>query len=311
MSYLSYEERKLQLSGKLLLLRFPHGLYLQVRHLTYKEYLIFRSLYQANTVPSYVIDTLIAKSVVQDDVFQKDEWLAKQRAGLCKTIADLVMYLTGSNQQVEIEVFQAMLNGARHDAQSFDNIMFSTICRVFPGYKVSDLEQLAYPEIVRLFANAEKSLIDSGLIKEHFKLVDMASGQELETTTQSVVLPDDSDDFTPKERTITPPSTPKNKQRITEGAEKWFKRGEKLIINSRDAAASQMLYGNEDNMADIAAYDAWVQGFKEQFKKPDLNKALGSKQTRLNLQKLNEQLVKTVPKPPPRSVSGKVKKRGR
>lgn len=163
---MDFASRKLQCGGKLILLRFPDGTRLQIRLLTYKEFLIFQSLYLSNTISHNRIDDLIFQTVVQDE-FVTAEWLSDQRAGICTTVASLVTYMGSNHYNSQDDTFIDMLNAARLDAQqSFDNTMFSIICRAFPSYRFLDLEQLTFAEILKLFACAEKFLLESGVLKE-------------------------------------------------------------------------------------------------------------------------------------------------
>lgn len=165
-----FPSHKLKYGGKVLLISFPNGNTYNCRHLNYGEYIVFNSLYQALTVPSHQVDELIAKTVVLDSIFQDTEWLNKQKAGLCKTISNLVMYMaTNHYDQGDIDTFSQMLNMARHEARSIDNVMFTIICRIFPSYSFDSLKKLTYAEIIRLFANAERLMLDTGQIQEPFQ----------------------------------------------------------------------------------------------------------------------------------------------
>ena len=175
---MDFASRKLECGGKLILLRFQDGTRLQVRYLSYKEYLIFRSLYLSNTVLDIRVDDLIANTVVQDSVFQSAEWLGEQRAGICRTIANLMMYLAGNHYDEDENILPQMLDAARQDAQTFDNTMFSTICRIFPAYQFKDLETLTFPEILRLFACAEKALLETGVIEKPFEITRQGEQQQ-------------------------------------------------------------------------------------------------------------------------------------
>ena len=162
---MDFASQKLECGGKLILLRFPDGIRLQVRPLSYKEFLIFQSLYYDNEIRDYHIDDLVFKTSVQDN-FASTEWLDEQKAGVCRTVANLIMYLASNHYDELDTTFVSMLNAARADAQSFDNIMFTMICKVFPAYTFQTLEKLSFAEVLKLFACSEKHLLDTGVLSE-------------------------------------------------------------------------------------------------------------------------------------------------
>jgi hypothetical protein len=146
------------------------------------------------------------------------------------------------------------------------------------------------------------------MIKEPFKLVNSSTGEVVESAISYDLPSNDNEYFVPTK--VTKPN--KAGKGLTEGAEKWVTRGEKFIVDSNQVAASQMMWGNEDNMSDIAAYDSWIQDYKQRYRNkyapPDPSKSFGSKESRLALQQRNEKLTSPVKSKP---VSGKVKKKGR
>jgi len=91
------------------------------------------------------------------------------RAGVPTTLAQLILYMSGPN---DMRLVQDLLTVERHVAQTFESQMRTTICRAFNGYTMDKLDDLSFPQLVKLFAEAEASLLNAGLIEKHFEIVD-------------------------------------------------------------------------------------------------------------------------------------------
>jgi len=106
----------------------------------------------------------------------EDEWLASNAntipAGIPETISKLVLMLSGLDEK-HIELTTELFQFYRKQIDS--NLMYMTrvICQVFPGYTFESLNLLNYQKLVSIFIQAEKVLLDRGIIeKEH----DFSSG---------------------------------------------------------------------------------------------------------------------------------------
>jgi len=162
---MSYAETKLRCGGSLLKFRLPSGTHLNLRYLTYQEFKIFWSLYQTESTPPSYIDELVALTIVQDDFFTK-VWIDEQPAGICTTVAELIMFLSGDQRDGDLDILNQMIEASRAETNVLDNTLYSIICRVYPAYQFSDLDKLPFPEILRVYACAEKILLETGMISE-------------------------------------------------------------------------------------------------------------------------------------------------
>lgn len=90
-------------------------------------------------------------------------------AGISESIARTIMLLSGggdSSKEYTIRLFAEF----RQDVGSIFAFMQRTIVQSFPSYSFSDLNDLSYPELVNIFAHAEKILLEKGIIKVPFDL---------------------------------------------------------------------------------------------------------------------------------------------
>jgi hypothetical protein len=114
------------------------------------------------------------KSEVYEALFRRvaeDSWLAKLAtdipAGIPETIGRLVVFLSGLDEH-SIPYTEELFKAFRAQNDTTNTYMKRTVCQVFPGYTFENLDLLNYQQLVQVFIQAEKVLLDRGIIqKEH------------------------------------------------------------------------------------------------------------------------------------------------
>ena len=105
----------------------------------------------------------------------EDDWLTSKAstipAGIPETISKLAIMLSGLDEH-NIEYTEQLLELYREQSKSNIMYMKRMICQVFPGYKFEDLDLLNYQKLVNTFIQAEKLLIDQGIMVDEHSLKD-------------------------------------------------------------------------------------------------------------------------------------------
>jgi len=237
-------QQKLEHNGKVLQFRFPDGVYLSIRHLTCKEHRLFSNLYNAPATVLGEVDDLIAKTVVLNPFFD-DDWLVDKKAGICNTIANLVMYLGGDHaDDVDDNYLSGLMSASQIESQSLMSSMYGRICSVFHGYKFSDLDELSFPEIVKIYSAAEKTMIDMGVIKDFSKLAKAADSQP-----------------TTPDRAVPPMQGPAHEEEFKMPSLAEMQKQGPMIISEDEIRRSEAEFGGEENLAVIR--DAVAEQEKE------------------------------------------------
>ena len=114
--------------------------------------------------------------VIYEHIFTncvQDEFLANHNkdipAGIPETIAKLILYLSGSDEKA-IEYTNELLGIYRADNNAINTIK-ARICRVFSGYKFSDLDNVHFQELLGIYVQAEQLLMEAGIIENELKLI--------------------------------------------------------------------------------------------------------------------------------------------
>jgi len=118
------------------------------------------------------------ETIVYNHIFEEcvtDKYLAVHdqnlKAGIPETIAKVILYLSGVDSNFKTYT-EDLLDHFRSQTGSILSIMRRRICQVFAGYKMSDLDALSFQELVQVFVEAEKVLLDQGIIEEGLKFVE-------------------------------------------------------------------------------------------------------------------------------------------
>lgn len=129
---------------------------------------------QQYTMLLKLCDSDAERSEVYESLFRylvEDEWLAAGdsdlKAGVPETVGRLAIMLSGLDDR-SIEYTQTLFDMYRQQADFTLNYMKRIICQVFSGYTFESLDLLNYQQVVNVFIQAEKVLLDRGIIeKEH------------------------------------------------------------------------------------------------------------------------------------------------
>jgi hypothetical protein len=171
------------------------------------------------------------KSLIYEHIFQKfvqNEYLATEdgdvRAGIVETIALVILRLSGVEDNFR-EYTEDLLDVFREHSNTVISIMCSRICSIFGGYKISDLMELNFQELVQVYVHAEKILLENGIIQEGLKF---ANPEENKPVNIANVISKDAKDYnrfeqeTPR-RKLT--DTPEYQQKAEQFAQKMKKMG--------------------------------------------------------------------------------------
>ena len=106
-------------------------------------------------------------NVVQDDWLTKNSGAGQLKAGIPESLTKLIIMLSGLDDH-HAEYTEELFNAYRNQSNSTLLYMQRTICLVFPGYTFDSLSEINYQKLVNIFIQAEKVLLDRGIIdSEH------------------------------------------------------------------------------------------------------------------------------------------------
>jgi hypothetical protein len=147
-----------ELSGREILFRLP-----SYRQAT--QYALLLNLAEDKAAYRWLIFDHIFKNCVEDKYLADfDENLP---AGIPETIAKLVLFLSGVDKNSK-DYTEELFSLYREQSESKAMYMQRFICSVFPAYTFNKVEKLNYQELVNVFIQAEKLLLDRGIIeREH------------------------------------------------------------------------------------------------------------------------------------------------
>jgi len=138
------------------------------------------------------------QNIIYNHIFEEyvaDKYLAVHdesvAAGIPETIAKVIMYLSGADDSVFQEYTETLLEVFRGQTSNVLSTMKRTICQVFSGYKISDVENLSYQELVRVYVEAEKVLLEQGIIEEGLKFKEQEKPKPF--TIESAIRQDSKD----------------------------------------------------------------------------------------------------------------------
>lgn len=115
----------------------------------------------------------IFKNFVEGDSVKED---ADLQAGISQSIARLILYLSGQGEG-SLDYTNKLLNNCKENQDILLSIK-ATICSVFPGYTFETLEMLNYQKIISIFVQAEKILLQRGIIESETVLISKEEKQQ-------------------------------------------------------------------------------------------------------------------------------------
>jgi hypothetical protein len=164
---------KKQTGDNLYAIEFPDGTLIPFRLLTLAEFSSCRtSLVLGMVPPSEVYDYIFEVCVLSEGYQDSIDYM---RAGVPDTLAKLILHMSGPN---DLGLITQWLSLERQVAQTFESQMKTTICRAFSGYTMDKLDDLTFPQLVKLFAEAESLLLQTGQIAEPFTITDKNEQQK-------------------------------------------------------------------------------------------------------------------------------------
>lgn len=87
-------------------------------------------------------------------------------AGIVPSVAEAILFLSGVGQADDYT--EELLALYRNNSNIMISFMKRQICFAFSAYKMRDLDRLNYQELIELFVQAERLLIERNIIKEEF-----------------------------------------------------------------------------------------------------------------------------------------------
>jgi hypothetical protein len=128
--------------------------------------------------------------------YVEDKFLAEHDkdipAGISETVAKLILHLSGADENI-VDYTNDLLEIYRNTSSTALNKMKSSICRIFQGYKFSDLDKLSYQDLVFLYVQAEQMLVEADIIsdKDRLRLLHPEeAGQQKQIDIEKVIAQD-------------------------------------------------------------------------------------------------------------------------
>lgn len=147
--------------GECFAIRLPDGQLIPWRALAVSEYIEYERLLQSGVYPRARLENEIFEKCVLDKTLVNE--IGKARAGVVTAVADAVMAHSGPQS---LQDLNQILEFSRHRAAQVVHDLSSLVCTAFPGYTPEDLEKLDYITFMLRVAQAEKKLLQSGLLQQ-------------------------------------------------------------------------------------------------------------------------------------------------
>jgi len=154
---------------------FPTGNSFTWRLLTLKEYQVFSSLRDSETLsPSVVYEEVFSRCYCGDAELISEEI----SAGMTTSIGELILYLSGD---CESETVKADIEAARANyiSGSVREVMKRIVMTAFPSYTLEDIDSWTRPELFRKFTISEE-LLKERVGYEPFDVRKITTGEEKE-----------------------------------------------------------------------------------------------------------------------------------
>lgn len=92
------------------------------------------------------------------------------QAGLVESISKMILMYSGVGTNAK-QYTKEVLIAYRNNTDSVLSFVKRTICQVFSGYTISSLNDVNYPDLINIFVEAEKVLLERGIIEMPFDLM--------------------------------------------------------------------------------------------------------------------------------------------
>jgi hypothetical protein len=137
----------------------------------------------------YIVFDYIFRDCIEDKFMATNQEIG---AGLPETVARLVLMLSGVDDNY-YEYTNLLLDTNRKSVDVVLNTMKRTICGVFSSYRFSDLDALNYQELVYVFVQAEKCMLDLGTIEQGLVIKDPKAVEEKPVSIGQMIRQDTSE----------------------------------------------------------------------------------------------------------------------
>jgi len=95
---------------------------------------------------------------------------SEMHAGIPESLAKTILFLSGMDQN-SMPFTEGMFKRLRSSNDSNINYMKRTVCQVFSGYTFELLDALTYEQLVSNFIQAEKVMLERGIMETPFSLI--------------------------------------------------------------------------------------------------------------------------------------------
>lgn len=143
---------------------------------------------------SIVEEDQVLKNIVFEYIFKRytlDSYLINDGgdlpAGITSSVVGTILHLSAALNET-IEDINTLLEKRREESTNYLSHIKRTICSVFPAYKLSDVNELNYQELIEVFVDAERILLDRGIIEQEFSLE--IKEEEVQETIGSMIQKD-------------------------------------------------------------------------------------------------------------------------
>lgn len=181
-----------KLDKDLYVVEFPDGTEVIFRLPSFKQAQQFAQLLSVAQENTALLD------IVYNHIFQEfvvDKYLAfhdpNLKAGIPSTVAQVILYLSGVDDNFK-EYTEMLLDTYRSYTQNIFSMMRRSICVVFPAYKMSDLDDMTFQELIKVYVEAETVLLERGIIEEGLKF---AEPEKKKPFTIESILSKDMEDY--------------------------------------------------------------------------------------------------------------------
>jgi len=181
----------------------------------------------------HLCENICDRSTIYESIFRHvicDDWLrdksADLPAGIPETVAKMVLRLSGLDNEYRAYT-EELLRTGRKNANS--NILYikRVICSAFLGYTFESLDSLNYQSLIEIFVQAEKLLIDKGIIEQEHDFSEPKASKKAPFQVEELIKKDQAsyNDYASTER--EDPRKLAYMQKLREGAMKRAQEEEK------------------------------------------------------------------------------------
>lgn len=152
----------------------PDGLIVPWKPLSMGEFLHYDSLRRTGKLPPGYLEDEIFKKCVADKSLVLDSKMMK--AGIVTTVVAAILAVSGPSSMSELSLMLDANRQIVHTVVLYDII--NLIIQAYPAYTVEDILEWDYETVTLRFAQAEKKLLNTGMIAEPISFTPLGQQQE-------------------------------------------------------------------------------------------------------------------------------------